>query len=80
MKIVKWIAWILGFIILLLMLNLIVPQFISVDFQYLIADIAGVAGAEQIGNMLVNITFIISLILAVIILALAVTLTRSRKR
>lgn len=62
-----------------LMLNLIVPKFISVDLQYRIADIAGVAGAEQIGNMLVNITFIISLILAVIIFAVAVTLTRSRK-
>ncbi len=80
MKINKWIVWILSFIILLLMLNLIVPKFISVDIQYRIADIAGVAGAEQIGNMLVNITFIISLILAVIIFAVAVTLTRSRKR
>ncbi|MGD8163906.1 hypothetical protein [Pantoea sp. FN0307] len=80
MKIIKWIVWTLGFVILLLMLNLIVPQFISVDLQYRIANIAGVAGAEQIGNMLVNITFIISLILAVIIFAVAVTLTRNRKR
>ena len=33
MKMIKWIVWILSFIILLLMLNLIVPKFISVDLQ-----------------------------------------------
>ncbi|GLR07636.1 hypothetical protein COO59_09480 [Mixta theicola] len=77
---VKWIVRTLGFIILLLMLNLIVPQFISVDLQYRMAEILGVAGAEQVGNRLVNISFIISLAVAAFIVALGVIVRRGRKR
>lgn len=79
MKIVKWIVGGAGFIILFLALNFIIPQFISEKLQYRLADTLGIAGAENVGDMLISLTFIISLVLTILITALVVVTGRAKR-
>lgn len=80
MKVILWSGRIVGFIILLLIISLIVLNFIPVDLQYRMAAIFGIAGAEEVGDMLVNITFIISLVISVFLTSLFVIIKRGKKR
>lgn len=80
MKVILWSGRIVGFITLLLIISLIVSNFIPVDLQYRMAAIFGIAGAEEVGDMLVNITFIISLVISVFLTGLFVIIKRGKKR
>lgn len=80
MKVILWAGRVVGFIILLLIINFIVSNFIPVDLQYRMAAIFGVAGAEEVGDMLVNITFIISLVILVFLTSMFVIIKRGKNR
>ena len=80
MKVILWSGRIVGFITLLLIISLIVSNFIPVDLQYRMAAIFGIAGAEEVGDMLVNITFIISLVISVFLTGVFVIIKRGQKR